>query len=480
MVSALNIWGLYILNRRDFSTAAGMVLGSLVLPKGITAQADPPTAKVVVDASASIGDLPAFGLGFSMEKHLIGVGDQFTARNTDLAGCCRRLGPQIFRLGGNHVDTTSWNANGPGGVNGQTSPSDIKQFADFVRSVGWKVIYGLNLATSQPAATAAEGKTAADALGDSLVAFEIGNEPDLFAAHGFRPRGYSVEAFMAEWMQHAKALRAAVPQVRLSGPGATKGGWQSFALPFGATLRGSLTLLTQHYYGGNGTRPGATLDALLDGMPELFEITSALVQAAKRDGISGGFRLVEMNTFGQGGSPGVSDRMISALWAVQYVLRAAELGANGVNFQIGPSTHSNSFIAIASNRIEAVRPGFYGLAFLSDLGTGAIVKTQATGLSPRQSAFAIRHADGKVSVVLNNMSNNALSVQVLLEGAGNNAKTCLLTAPGLLANSEVTLCGATIAVNGTGKAAWTSITAASARAYDLRVPPASAMRVTTA
>lgn len=259
-----------MLNRRDFSTAAGLVLGSFVLPKGVTAQADLRTAKVVVDASATIGDLPAFGLGFSMEKHLIGVGDQFTEQNTGLAGCCRRLAPQIFRLGGNHVDTTQWDANGPGGVNGQTSPQDINRFADFVKSV-----------------------------------------------------------------------------------------------------------------------------------------------------------------------------------------------------------------AIAANRIDAVPPGFYGLAFLSDLGTGTIVRTRATGMSPRQSAFAIRHADGKVPTVLNNMTNNTLSVQVLLEGAKPDARMCLLTAPALLADSGVTLGGATIAVNGAGKSSCTSITGQSVGTFNLSVPPASAVRVTT-
>lgn len=93
----------------------------------------------------------------------------------------------MLRIGANQVDRSSWN----GVVEGLTPilPAQIDAFAAFVQATQWQVIYGVNLARNTPANAADEAAYVAERLGPSLLAWEIGNEPDLYVRHGYRPEG---------------------------------------------------------------------------------------------------------------------------------------------------------------------------------------------------------------------------------------------------------------------------------------------------
>jgi hypothetical protein len=64
------------------------------------------------------------------------------------------------------------------------TPSAINRLAGFLRVLGWRLIYGLNLATGTAEEAAAEAAYVARAVGPQLLAFQIGNEPDGFALVG--------------------------------------------------------------------------------------------------------------------------------------------------------------------------------------------------------------------------------------------------------------------------------------------------------
>jgi hypothetical protein len=62
------------------------------------------------------------------------------------------------------------------------APSDVSDLAGFLQATGWQVIYGINLKTNTPANAASEAQYAATALDSSLLAFEIGNEPNEYTS----------------------------------------------------------------------------------------------------------------------------------------------------------------------------------------------------------------------------------------------------------------------------------------------------------
>src|SRR5262249_20471679 len=82
---------------------------------------------------------------------------------------------------------------------------------------------------------------------DHLIAFEIGNEPDLFSArHRPRSTGYTYDAYLHEYRAFRDALRTAIAHVPLAGPDAAiQTDWVvNFARDEGYDVK----LLTHHYY----------------------------------------------------------------------------------------------------------------------------------------------------------------------------------------------------------------------------------------
>jgi hypothetical protein len=87
------------------------------------------------------------------------------------------------------------------------------------RILGWKLIYGLNLAGGTPEEAAEEAAYVSRAIGSHLLAFQIGNEPDGFGR--WMPRStktYDAAAFIAEWRTFHNAVRARVRDAPFAGP----------------------------------------------------------------------------------------------------------------------------------------------------------------------------------------------------------------------------------------------------------------------
>jgi hypothetical protein len=89
----------------------------------------------VVVNQAGNGRSGADFAGFSYEKDRVGAG-MFDARDGNLVGLFRLLGPSVLRLGGNLVDVVNWNATGSGGSAKAIAPSDVDKLAGFVRATG--------------------------------------------------------------------------------------------------------------------------------------------------------------------------------------------------------------------------------------------------------------------------------------------------------------------------------------------------------
>jgi hypothetical protein len=289
----------------------------------------PPDGGPVVDASITVDPTKPLGtigpgfVGLSYEKSHLEDG-YFTGTNAPLIALFQLLGPSLLRVGGNSVDESVWQAFDAGPpVGDAAAPSvitsaDVDGLAAFAKAAGWKVLYGVNLKTSSAAAAEEEATYAAGALGTSLYGFEIGNEPDLYKAVASSPGTWNLAAFESDWKTFAAAIHAGVPGAPLTGP-ASAADYTSWTVPFAKDEAADIVLLTQHYYVANGQLATSTMNLLLAPNPGLATELKGLATAATANGIAGGYRLSECNSFYNGGAPGVSDGYGTALWVIDFL-----------------------------------------------------------------------------------------------------------------------------------------------------------------
>ena len=386
---------------------------------------------------------PAFA-GLSYEKSALAV-PCFVPDNTRLIGLFHRLGPSLLRIGGNTVDRTRWLAGGAGHTAGEVAPADIDSLAAFLRGCGWQVLYGVNLATSTPAAAAAEAAYAAQALGETLYGLEIGNEPDLYGNNYFAP--WTLADFEERWEAFRRAILARASGVVLTGPADSYnvGRW---TIPFG-TWAGSdrLALLTQHHYRGNGRSPLATAQRLVSPDDGLSAQLAELRAGAARIGVP--FRLAETNSFFNGGAAGVSNSYASALWVIDHLFEIARGGGAGANLHGGGAGPGYTPIADRYGVVIGARPLYYGMLLFTLAGTGSLLGTQLAVGGLDVSAYAVRLADGSLSlVVVNKEATHGVALAIECPETAGAATLMALTGPALTATTGVEIQGTTVGVDG--------------------------------
>jgi hypothetical protein len=426
-------------------------------------------ASLAVTAIAS-GDIgPAFA-GLSYEKSTLYENPYlFTTSNSDLIGLFQRLGPSVLRVGGNSVDRNMWTADGVGQTEGQIAPSDVAALAGFVKATGWQCLYGVNLggagpnpytsgsiaAATTPALAAAEVAYAASQFGSSLLGIEIGNECDLYGSTYFSGATWNLSTFEALWAEFRAAIIAQTPGVNVTGP-ADAGNESSWTVPFGQwATKSNITLLTQHYYRGNGQSASSTAANLVTPDPNIISDLATLNAGAKGIGVP--FRMSECNSYYNGGADGVSDAYCSSLWVVDFLFDCAMGGSAGTNLHGGGNSDGYTPIADSGGAVVEARPEYYGILFFSLAGQGTLYTTSLSGIgSLNVTAYAVNTASGGLSLVIVNKDstqNLALTAQL-----PRNAATASLlemtqlsqgaTGPILSATSGVTIQGASIGVNG--------------------------------
>jgi hypothetical protein len=464
------------------AAGASSGLWSTVSKSGPPAWSGPTvTATVAVTQGMTVGHIGAGFVGLSYEKsHLT---DQFfTGGNAPLIALCKLLGSSVVRIGGNSVDKTSWQPTAPPAAVNSLSTSigtaDVDGLANFLNATDWRVIYGLNLKTSTASAAAAEATYAADRLGGSLLAFEIGNEPDLYH-QAYATWSANFEAFGA-------AIRKAVPGAPLAGP-ATAGGGLYEAVELAHDDANQLTLLTQHYYRGSGK----TTDPTSVTMADLLALDTGLISdlkqlstAATSNHISGGYRLAETNSFFAHGAPGVSNAFGSALWTIDFLFENAQNGSSGVNFHGGGAGQDGSspFIYTPINEVAGVvtgaQPIFYGMLLVTSAGAGPVLSTKVQVAGVNLTGYAIGQADGSTNVVLVN-KDNTRGTAVDLD-IGKNAAAAFavfLAGPSVLATSGVTFAGASISSTGQWSPAPAWTLPITGQSVSIVVPAASAVLI---
>jgi hypothetical protein len=421
------------------------------------------TAVTVTVATATNGHVGTGFAGFSYEKDRVGAG-MFDAKDTNLVNLFKLLGPSVLRIGGNLVDIVNWNAKGAGGSAKEIAPADVTKLAGFLQATGWKVIYGINLKTNTAGNAASEAQFAAKTLGSSLLAFEIGNEPN----------GYRTEAtYETSFNTYVKAIRAKVPAAAFDGPGAY--GNTSWLTPFATHETNSLAILSMHTYVGDNTN--ATVSGLLAStkpggkFPGQFQ---ALASAKAAGGIAA-WRMTEANSYFHGGKDGVSNVKAAALWSLDFMYGIASHDGSGVNFHGGTSTQFPlTYSPIVFNGLTptGVQAVYYGELLWSMAGTGSLHAATVSGGASGVDAWGI----GK-NVVVNNEGASVLTATVKLTATAAKASGYVLTGPSLTSKT-ITIAGSAVSASAAFHPAPQSL-AVSGSTVTVPVPAHSAVLVVT-
>ena len=424
---------------------------------------------------------PAF-CGLSYEKATL-TGSLFLSTDTWLINMFGQIAPAVLRIGGATVDSTCWV-----GLNNLTpiTPAQVDALAGFVNALptNWLVIYGINLASNTPANCASEAAYVANALGSRLLAFEIGNEPDVYH-NGLRPSTYTYSDFGSEWRTFAAAITNTVPGWAMTngGNGWTLSGPASsyntsvFTVPFASAESGVISLLTQHYYRADGADTNSTMQLLLQPDPNLTNMASSLFTAATANHLPMGYRIDECGSFFHGGVTNVSNAYGSALWTLDCMFTLALKGCQGVNFHGGGQFTRYTPIADNGYTVVEARPEFYGIKLFSLAGQGNVIPaTNTISTNFNFTAYGVRQAAGVISAVLINKETN-YSIQVAINLGSNvlAASALALSGPALGSTTGYTLGGAPINPDGSWAGDFQLTTVSTGGQLVVTVPPITAL-----
>ncbi len=451
-------WGIVSyggMDRREFLRNAAFGACAAGSPAWLAGESAARTATrridLAIDGNQRLGSIPVDFMGLGYEISSVATPGLLSASNRVYVGLVRRLGERgVIRIGGNTSDYSSFAphataVSAPKGT--KINEAGLRDLAGFLDATGWSLIWGLNLGNGSVDDAVTEARAVAHAAGDRLLAFEVGNEPDLYVHEGHRPR-YSYDQYLAEYRRYKSAVRAALPHVGFAGPdaaGAT--GWvERFAADEGHDLR----LLTHHYY-REGQNPTSTADKLLRPDPKLAAMLDRVRAASTSSGVP--YRICETNSFSGGGRPGVSDTFAAALWALDYLCVLAWHGADGVNMETGINQLDfiSSYSPIGDDQHGHYRaaPEYYGMLAFAEACHGERVAVSYDAGAVNLTAYATVDADGTTALVIVNKDEGAdAEIRIAAKSEAGSARVMRLSAPSLDSKSGVTLGGAAVEQDG--------------------------------
>ncbi|KAI1124247.1 glycoside hydrolase family 79 protein [Nemania abortiva] len=316
--------------------------------------------------------------------------------------------PAPIRVGGNTADQTYLYPTSPLPLTGNDSvaiPSPLTATAFNITPrwfdtwatyfpAGTKLIYTLNFAdnSSAWANAVAEAEAAHAGLGDSLTAFELGNEIDHWINKHWRDASWDVKEYIGQFRNvTAQITGSAWYQGLEKAKGQKKSKAPTFqaavfadpplvpdqqdeiddfsivnltAAGFAATPeeKSIISSYATHLY------PQSTCDTarwyrlsldLLSNHEVLWKNVSQYIpQSAAADAAGAPLVMGETNSASCSGRSGISDTFGAALWAVDYVLTGASIGIRRLYFHLGARSEYSAFTPLAYElKNETLAPG---------------------------------------------------------------------------------------------------------------------------
>jgi hypothetical protein len=142
----------------------------------------------------------------------------------------------------------------------------------------------------------------------------------------------------------------------------------------------------------------------------------------------------EGNSCWNGGQPGLSDTLASALWVADMMLDFASLGCAGVNLHGG----GNGFYTPIAGSLAAGferRPEYFGMELVKWFAGATLVRTKLDCTNDRIRAYAARKS-GSTLVLAINKTDKRATIRTSLRCAH---RQWMLTGPAIDAKQGVTL-----------------------------------------
>jgi hypothetical protein len=472
------------MNRRTFLSTTALTAAHLATRPSFAADTQPIQVTLHPDATTTAISADFLGLGYEISS--VTQPNLLTPTNSVYLQLVRTLGTQgVIRIGGNTADYAAYTPNAaplslPKGtvVNNET----LRNLGGFLKATNWKLIWALNLGQdSSPnnlTNAIAEAQAITAIAGPHLLAFEIGNEPDLFPNEKHRPSPYNYADWLADYRRYKSALRAALPGIPFAGPDVA--GKTAWLTSFAADEGHDAVLLTHHYYRGGQKNPTSTIPTLLGPDPKLQPQLDQFRAASQSSGLP--YRICEVNSFSGGGRPGVSDTFAAALWVLDYMFTLARNGCSGVNMETGVnqlgfiSPYSPIFDDTANH--YTARPEYYGMLAFSLAAKGRLLPTTLATDLPGITLYATQsQSDAKkltLTAINKGPQNQTLTIPLPTTIPARQATILRLTAPSLDAQSNITLGGAQVSPTGIWKPTRTEPLSLTHHTLQLTVPAASA------
>jgi hypothetical protein len=488
------------MDRRKFlaaSAGAAAAIASARYSAYGAAQAATRAVSVQVNSQEMLREIPADFIGLGYEISSVARPGLLSARNSAYVQFVKSLGPRgVIRIGGNTSDFASYSKAGPPICATKATVVDdsvIRDLGEFLHATGWQLIWGLNLgsarfengAVTNDALQNAIDETASviAAAKDKLLAFEIGNEPDLFVggvAH--RAQGYSYPDYLKEYRVYKSALRAKFPKVPLAGPDvASHSDWVT---QFAADEGSDLSLLTHHRYAeGPPTSPQSTIDRLLAPSEGLTRMLAVCEAATRSTGVP--CRICETNSCYGGGKPGVSDTFAAALWGLDYLFTMAAANCAGANLETGINQLGfvSSYSPIADHDASSpiAKPLYYGMLAFAQAGRGTRIATQYDESALNLRVYAVKDPAGRAIVTLiNKEASTDATVSVTLPGHFASGSIIRLEGPSLESKTGVMLGGAEVSAEGKWAPKKSDRVSRKSGVFEVQVPAASGAILTAA
>jgi len=435
--------------------------------------------RISVDPHRRLGVIPADFTGLGYEISSVSKPGLLSAQNHVYVQLVRTLGAAgVIRIGGNTSDFSTFASQGqavstPEGT--VVNAAGLRDLGTFLDATGWTLIWGLNLGRGSEQQAVEEAQAVAAAVKDKLLAFEIGNETDLFgrgkAVH--RPHGYSYEDYLKEYRRYKAAIRAVLPNAPFAGPDVASA--TDWVTRFATDEGNDLKLLTHHYY-RECANPSSTLDKLLNPDPKLALELATLKAASLASRVP--YRICETNSFCGGGKPGVSDTFGAALWVLDFMFAHASADCVGVNIETGVNQLDfiSSYSPIGEDgRVCSAKPDYYGMLAFAQGSHGQRVALSCDAGGVNLNAYAVldKHNHLSITIINKDISRDAA---VSITSTENLAKATALrlSAPSLNSKDGVTLGGAAVTANGEWKPSFLEPVSSKGGKCEIRIPAASA------
>jgi hypothetical protein len=456
------------------------------------AHAGSTAASVAVGARAVSQAMPAGFVGLSIEYNAV---EPYAAAGARLRQALANLAPgqrPYIRVGGDSADHSTVPIPGFSntGVFATWGPRWEAAARALASGADAHMVFDLDLEVNQARVPQAEARTMLADVGARYVsAFELGNEPSLYAKfpwYAFHHRPFYARA-RATWSPatYIKQLRGFVGSlggVALWGPALPANSTWWTSLPQIAAAVPHLTQITDHAYPlncyGAKSAPTAPSQANLLAPSSSVGLAAEVapeVAFARKTGR--GVRIDEINTVACAGADAITT-FASALWAIEAAYALDRGGVSGVDIHTFPTAAYRLF-SFTPDAIT-VADEYYGwMLFARANPPGSHQLTITTSGNPHVRAFATRAGASTRVVLIDDSPVHSATVTLAVPHA-TRLTVEALRSPGLSSRGGVTFAGLSIA-RASGRLSDGSATAsalAGAGRFSIGLAPGSADLVT--